>query len=208
MDVVKLLRQMSRQASISVAREEQSRAASQHAFVGRHPLDAQVMGDCQRFVRYAAFRRPHALGTQSKDFLVQIKSALQLLPRIFRMAKSVLRQGQARGRHRPGIRIAHQWQNRVIERRRRKLDRSFLRRLGMRRKHARPATPAPAQSRTSDHRASSCAPWISAAMSFSSRKNSSNHAICDKHLQVGEILRLKISFRALRMVPMRAKAVP
>ena len=43
MNVVKPFRQVGRQASASVTREEQSRTPAQHTFIRGHPLDAKFM---------------------------------------------------------------------------------------------------------------------------------------------------------------------
>ena len=62
---------------------------------------------------------------------MEIEGAQQLLARVFRMAEAILRQGQSGRRCRPGVRIADQGKNRVIERGGRNFDRPLLRGLGI-----------------------------------------------------------------------------
>ena len=170
--------------------------------------DAHAMRDGQHFFRDAALRRPNALGTQPEDFLVQIETAGELFARVFGMAKPALRQRQSRRRHRSYTRIAHQRQNRVIERRGRELNRSLLRRLGMRRQNSsqqlllarnhklliveRVAVPLGDQSRH--------------ILLF--QKELVEPGKLRQDLQVGEILRLKISLRPFRMIAVLAKPFP
>src|SRR5258706_15830552 len=115
MDVVEFLRQISGQAPVAIAGEEQSGASSEYALVGGHPLHSYAMRNGQRLFRDAALRRPHAFGTQPENFLMQIQTARKLLTRIFRMPKPVLGQRQSRRRYRPRTGIAYQGQDRVIE---------------------------------------------------------------------------------------------
>ena len=70
MDVVELLRGAFRQPAVAVASEERSGAASEHAFIGGHPLDSETVGDGQHLFGDASFRRPHALGTHPEHLLV------------------------------------------------------------------------------------------------------------------------------------------
>ena len=209
MDVVELLRQMSRQAPAAVAREEQSRAAPQHAFVGRHPLDAHAVRDGQRLVRNAAFRRPYAL----RDAVRKLFRADRVRASSCSRASSGWRnrfcgRGKPRRRHRAGIRVAHQRQNRVIERRRRKLDRSFLRRLGMRRQHSAQQFPFPRNHKLLIVERVAVPLGHQRRDVFLFQKEFVEPRNLRQDLQVGEILRLKISLRALRMVAMLAKALP
>src|SRR5258706_998671 len=92
-NVMKLLRKMTGKAAIAVALEEHTGAATEHTFVGGHPLDTETVCDGQRLFRDAAFRRPHALRPHSEDLLVKIESAHELLARVLGVAKAVLRQG-------------------------------------------------------------------------------------------------------------------
>src|ERR1700722_2987903 len=107
---------MRRETAIPVACKERSRTPTQYAFVSCHPLDAEAVRDGQHLLGDAAFRRPYALGAHSEDFLVQIESPAQLLARVLRITKSVLRQREPRRRYCPGVRIADQRQDRVIKR--------------------------------------------------------------------------------------------
>ena len=70
----------------------------------------------QDFFRNAAFGRPNPLRTNPENLLMQIQPALQLLARIFGMAKAILRQRQARAGNRAHVGIADQGQNGVIKR--------------------------------------------------------------------------------------------
>ena len=114
-DGVKLLSQMVCEKPISVAREKQARASSQNAFVGRHPAHAQAVGDGDRLVGDAAFRRPHPMGANAKDLFVQVEPARDLVPRIFRVAEAVLRQGQAGTGDGPHIGVTEQGQNGMVK---------------------------------------------------------------------------------------------
>src|SRR5258708_37026762 len=131
MNVVEPVWERGRQAAIAVALEKDACAAAQHAFVSGHPLDAKAVRYRQRLIGDAAFRWPHALRPHSKDLLVKVEGAHQLFARVFGMAKTILRQGQARRRRRSGIGVTDQGKNRMIKRRGRDFDRSFLRGLGI-----------------------------------------------------------------------------
>ena len=91
-DVIQLLGQGRGQPPIAIAHKGDSRAASEHSLVSGHPLHAQAMCNRQHFFGNTALRRPHALRANAEYCLVKIKSAPQLLARVLRMAKSVLRQ--------------------------------------------------------------------------------------------------------------------
>src|ERR1700678_2533964 len=132
MDVVELLGKVSRQASVTIAIEADARAASEYAFVGGHPLDAEAVGDRNRFLGDAAFRRPHSFGTGTENLFVQIKPAQNLLARIFGMPKAVLRKRQSGRRHGTSIGIADERKNGMVEGRGGKFYRTFLsgRRMG------------------------------------------------------------------------------
>src|SRR5713226_5977219 len=108
MNVVEPLCEMRRQAAVAVALEENAGAAAQHAFVSGHPLDAETVCDRQSLLRDAALRWPHALRANSKDPLLKVERAHQLFARVFGMAKTTLRQGQARRRRRSGIGVTDQ----------------------------------------------------------------------------------------------------
>ncbi len=95
MNVVELLAKMRGQAASVVAPEKCAGAAPQHAFVRGHPLNAEAVGDGQHFLGDAAFRRPHALGANAENFLVQIEAAGELLARVLGMPEAALRQRQA-----------------------------------------------------------------------------------------------------------------
>ena len=148
------------------------------------------------------------LGRTPKTFSMQVKTANQLLARIFRMAKSVLRQRQPGRRDCPGIRIAHQRQNRMIERCCRNFDGTRLRRVGMRRQH--PASNSRSRAITKllivqrvvvsflDQRRDI---WIF-------QKEFVKPCDLRKHLQIGEVLRLEISFRPLRMIARARETAP
>src|SRR5579864_8312943 len=84
--------------AFAVAPERLSNTATQNAFVGRHPVHTELVGDGDGLVRDAAFAWPHALGTEAKYFFVQIETAQDLVAGIFRMAETILRQGQTRRR--------------------------------------------------------------------------------------------------------------
>src|SRR5579862_1352999 len=113
---------MGRQTSVAVAREEDSGAAAEHAFIGGHPLDAEAMRDGQHFLGNAAFGRPNSLRPHSEDLLMEVERTLQLLARIFRMAKTILWQGQAWRRHRTHVSIAVQGKDRMVKRSRGNFD--------------------------------------------------------------------------------------
>ena len=66
-----------------------------------------LVGDGNRFLRDAAFRRPHALRANAKHFFVQVEAAHDLVARIFGMTKTVLRQRQTGRGDRADIRVAH-----------------------------------------------------------------------------------------------------
>ncbi len=91
--------------------------AAKHAFVGRHPLDTEVVRDGKHLFGDAAFRRPHAVRSVAKYLLVQIESALQLLSGIFGIRELFLRKRKIWSRDASLVCIAHQRQDRVIKRR-------------------------------------------------------------------------------------------
>ena len=153
-DVVKLLGQIAR-AAVRCRPAQRIIRCCVPARLRRSPSTARpAVRDRQCFFRDAALRRPHSLRTHAENLLVQVETAPQLLARIFRMAKPVLWQRQAGRRNRTGVGIAKQRQNRMIERRRRNLDRSLLRRRGMRRQNSAQQSPSRARSQISDRRAS------------------------------------------------------
>ncbi len=131
-DVVQPLSAVDLQMVVAVAREVEVERAAKHTFVGRHPLHTGARCQLQRFFRDAAFRRPQALRTHTEKLLVRIERTLDLQRGIVGMLETPRRQRQSRRRLRARIRIAEQRQNRMIERRCRKLDRSALRRLCIR----------------------------------------------------------------------------
>src|SRR6185312_16659243 len=93
-NLVKLGRAVRLQLPASIAMKNCSQGTAEHAFIGGHPLHAQIMRNGQRLIGYAAFRRPHAFWPSAKNLLMQGEAALNLLTRIFRMAESLRRQRQ------------------------------------------------------------------------------------------------------------------
>src|ERR1700690_503735 len=89
------------------------------------------MSNTNGFLRDTALRRPYALGTNTKNLLMQIQTTLQLHLSILGMAKTILRQRQARARNRPHVGIADQGQNGVIKGGGRDFDPPLLGRRGM-----------------------------------------------------------------------------
>jgi hypothetical protein len=71
-NVVEFFREMRGQAAIAVASEEQPCSAAEDALVGRHPLNAETVGNRQYFFGDASFRRPDALRANSKNTLMKI----------------------------------------------------------------------------------------------------------------------------------------
>src|SRR5256714_3423724 len=199
---------MPRQSAISIAREEQSCTAAEHALIGRHPLHTETVRNRQRFFRDAALRWPYAFGTHPKSSLVQVETAQQLLPSIFGMAKPILRQRQTGARDCARSGIAKQRQNWVIKRRRGNLNRALLRRFCMCRQHTREQF-----SLSRNHKF-----LIIERVVMPFRDQRRNVFLLEEefiepsdlreHLQIGKILRLKIPFSAIRMIPLLAKPLP
>src|SRR6266851_814908 len=106
MNGIELLRRSVWQAALVIAHKRHAQSSRQDAFVGGHPLHAEPGGDGENFFGDAAFRWPHSLRTKAENFLVQIKAALKLFARVFRMAKTILRQRQTWGGNGPGVGIA------------------------------------------------------------------------------------------------------
>src|SRR5579864_8410893 len=69
MDVVEFLGWSFRETTATVAPKECARTTPQYSFVGRHPLDAHAVRNCQHFFRDASLGGPHAFGTQPENFL-------------------------------------------------------------------------------------------------------------------------------------------
>ena len=140
--------QMSRHISDRCRRgRTRDRASSQHAFVGRHPLDAQIMRDRQRFFRDAALRGPHALAAASQ----KLARADRVRAAIARAHPRDAETGSAEAAGRETKPRPHWYRNQrkngVIKRRRRKLNRSFLRGLRMRRQYRRQKFPLRAKTK-------------------------------------------------------------
>ena len=176
---------------MAVAPERDAQASAQYFFVGGHPLHAQILSNGKDFFRNAALGRPNSLRAHPKNFLMQIQSALQLLARVFGMAKTILRQGQARGGNRAHVGIADQRQNRVIERGGRNLDSSVLRRFGVRGQDFGQQFALPR-----DHEALIVQRVIRALFESARdigivQKEFVEPGDLRKHLQIGKVLRLK-----------------
>ena len=207
-DGVEAFGEMSREPALAITCQEQASRAAQDSFVGCYPTHPEAGGNGNRLVRYAALGRPHALWADPEHLLVQIKPALDLLARILGMAKTVLRQGQARRRHGTNVRVAQQGKNRVIEGRRRNLDRTLLGSRGVCGENVAEQFPL-----TADHEAL-IVEGIVVLLAHQFR----NLAVLEKKLvepcdlgedlQIGEVLRLKELFSALRRIPGAAKALP
>src|SRR5215467_13026905 len=87
-------------------------------------------------MRNASLRRPDTLRPHAEDSLMQIKPALQLLSRILRMSKPILRQRQPWRRNPAFVRVTDQRQDRMIKGRSRNLDISLLGRSSVRGKNS------------------------------------------------------------------------
>ena len=199
---------MRRQPACSVACEKQSHAPAQHAFIGGHPLDTDIGRDRQHFLGNTSFGRPDSLGADAKRLLVQIQAAHELVAGIFGMTKPALRQSQSRRGNCSRVGVAHQRQNRMVERRGRNLDRTLLGRRRVRRQHSAHQFPF-----ARNHKL-----LIVERVRMSLRNQRGDLFLFEEvfvepsdlrqHLKIGEVLGLKIAFRPLGMVSMLAKALP
>ena len=102
-----------------------------NSFIGGHPLHPQALSKGEHFLGNTALGRPHSLRSHAEYLLMQIEAALKLHPRVLGVAKTVLRQRQARSGNGAYIGVTDQGQNRVIKRRCGNLDSSVPRGLGM-----------------------------------------------------------------------------
>src|SRR4051794_18672460 len=70
-DGIELLRELRRHCR-SVASEVHSYGATEHAFVGRHPPQAELVADLNRGIRNTALRWPGSSGPHAKRLLMQV----------------------------------------------------------------------------------------------------------------------------------------
>ncbi len=88
-NVVEHLRRAGRQAVASAALKKSIQRATEHAFVGGHPLHTKVVADLQHGFRNTSLRRPHTSRTHAKDLLMQVERAKQLLACVFGMLEAL-----------------------------------------------------------------------------------------------------------------------
>src|SRR6185437_9924617 len=117
---------MCRQSSAPIAGKAHAQAATKYAFIGGHPLDAEFLRDGKRFLRDASLRRPDSDRTNSEDFFVEVKSAQKLLARIFRTAEAIVRHRQSGAGDCSGVGVTDERKNRMVERGRGDLRASAL----------------------------------------------------------------------------------
>src|SRR3954464_706692 len=103
-DGIELLRELRRHCR-SVTSEVHSYGAAEHAFVSRHPPQAELVTNGHGSIRKAALRwagpsRPHA-----KPLLMQVEPATQLLTGVLRMVEAMRRQGKVGRRDTPRVGI-------------------------------------------------------------------------------------------------------
>ena len=72
--------------------EVEPEAASEDAFVGCHPLDAEAVGDGDGFVGDTAFGGPESDGTRTKGLFMQVETAGDLLAGVIGTAEAGARQ--------------------------------------------------------------------------------------------------------------------
>ncbi len=194
MDGIKLFGVLRRKTAFAVAREIDSQASAQNTFVRGHPLHTQVLRNGKNLFRHAALGRPHADWPNAEDLLMQIQSAPQLFPRVFWMEKTILRQGQSGSRNGTHIGVADERQNGMIERRSRNFDSSLLRGGGMGGQHFTQQSAL-----SGDHE---CLILERESLTLLDQRGDIRIVQkelvepCDlrEHLQIGEVLRLKIFF--------------
>ena len=206
-DVVQPPGQIRRQAPVAIAREKHACAGPEHAFIRRHPLNSQTVGDGQHFFRHTAFRRPDALGPHTENLLVKIEGAHQLLARILGVTIAVLGQWQSGRRHGAGIGIAQQGKNGVIEGRGRDFHRSLLRGVGIRRQNL-----AQQFSLAYDHKLLIFQRVIAAFLHQRGHVLVFQEKLVEpgdlrEHLQIGQVPRLEIFLRPLWRIAILAKSL-
>ena len=139
---------------------------------------------------------------------MKIERAHQLFARVFGMTKPVLRQRKARRRSRARIGVADQGKNRVIERRRGNLYRTFLGGLGIGGQNLGQQFPF-----ALDHKTLIVERVVALFLDqrgnvFVFQKEFVEPCNLRKHLQVGEMLRLKILFGLLGHIAVLAEPLP
>src|ERR1022692_3892610 len=108
--------------SRSIAPESDVLRPPEHTFVGRKPPKSEIHCNLDRLVGNRAFGRPQPRGRLSKHALVELPRPQKLLARILRESKGRLRQWRVWIGHSRDIRIAKQWKDWVVIRRRRNFD--------------------------------------------------------------------------------------
>src|SRR5205823_12569928 len=116
-NAVELLRALLLEPSAVVAGKQLPDRTAQDALVCCHPVETAVVGQGQHIVGDAAFRWPHAFGTDAKNLFVQRQTANDLLSRVFRMAETLPGKRKSGVGNSPGAGIADQRKNRMVKRR-------------------------------------------------------------------------------------------
>ena len=108
--------------ALAIASECGAERAGQNELVGRHPGEPGGCGQGNHRIRHRALRGPQTNRPPAEQALVKVRRACQLLHRVLRVHEALSRHLRVRVRPQVNIRIAQQWQNGVVERRRRDLD--------------------------------------------------------------------------------------